>query len=52
MNFGPILTFFEPFIGWVPEKAKSIIMKLILKITLIFEGRPEFLIYCRESPNL
>ena len=28
MNFGLVLTNLEPFIGWVPEKAKMIIMNM------------------------
>ena len=36
MSFGPILTTFEPFIGRVPEKAKSINMNMIIKIPDFF----------------
>ena len=35
MNFGLILTNLEPFIGWVPERAKIIIMNMGIKIPLI-----------------
>ena len=52
MNFGPILTNLEPFIGWVPERAKIIIMNMGIKIPLIFDKLPEFLICCRGSPTL
>jgi hypothetical protein len=49
MNFGPILTNLEPFLGQVVENAKSIIMNMIMEILLIFEERPVFLMYCRAS---
>ena len=52
MNFGPISTNLESFIGWVPERAKIIIMNMGIKIPLIFDKLPEFLICCRESPTL
>ena len=52
MHFGPILTNLEPFIGWVPERAKIIIMNMGVKISLIFNKLPEFLICCRAGPNL
>ena len=52
MNFGPILTNLEPFIDRVPEKAKTIIMNMGIKIPLIFDKLPEFLICCRGSPTL
>ena len=32
MNFGPIMTNLEPFIGRVPEKAEIIIMNMILQL--------------------
>ena len=35
MTFGPILTTFGHFIGWVPEKAKNINMNVIIKISLL-----------------
>ena len=47
MHFGPILTFLELFIGWVPEKSKSIRMNIIIKILLISVEHPDFLICCR-----
>ena len=28
LHLGPILTIFEPFIGWVPDMAKSIKMNI------------------------
>ncbi len=49
MNFGPILTDLELFIGRVPERAKTIIINMGIKIPLIFDIRPEFL---RESNSL
>ena len=52
MNFGPILTNLESFIGWVPERAKIIIMNMGIKIPLIFDKLPEFLICCRGSPTI
>ena len=52
MHFGPILDNLEPLIGSVPERSKTIIMNMDIKIPLIFERRPEFLIYCRGSPTL
>ena len=52
MNFGPILTNLEPFICWVPERSKTIIMNIGIKIPLIFDRRPEFLVYCRCRPTL
>ena len=52
MNFGQILTNLEPFIGQVPEKAKTIMMNMVIKISLIFDKLPEFLICCRGSPTL
>ena len=51
-NFGPILTNLEPFISWVPERAKTIIMNMGIKIPLKFDKLPEFLICCRGSPTL
>ncbi len=42
MNFGPILTNLEHCISWVPERAKTIIMNMGLKIRLIFDKLPEF----------
>ena len=47
MNFGPILTNLEPFIGWVPERAKTIMMNMDIKIPLIYKVHPKFLICCR-----
>ena len=52
MNFGSILTDLELFIGRVPERAKTIIINMGIKIPLIFDIRPEFLICCRGSPTL
>ena len=52
MNFGPILTDLELFIGRVPERAKTIIINMGIKIPLTFDIRPEFLICCRGSPTL
>ena len=40
LNFGPIFTNLEPFIGWVPERSKTIIMNIGLKIPLIFDKQP------------
>ena len=51
MHFGPLLTNLELFIGLVPERAKTIIMNMGIKIPLIFERRPEFLVCCRGSPT-
>ena len=42
MNFEPILTTFEPFIGRVPEKAKSISMNMIIKISLMLDFQSDF----------
>ena len=47
MNFGPISTNLESFIGWVPERAKIIIMNMGIKIPLIYVEHPKFLICCR-----
>ena len=47
MNFGPILTTFEPFIGRVPEKAKSIKMNMIIKIPLMLDNQADFLVAFR-----
>ena len=44
MNFGPVLTTFEPFIGRVPEKAKSIKMSMIIKIPLNISNHRDFLL--------
>ena len=52
MNFGPILTDLELFIGRVPERAKTIIINMGKRIPLIFDIRPEFLICYRGSPTL
>ena len=52
MHFGPILTDLELFIGRVPERAKIIIMNMGIKIPLIFDKLPEFLICCRGGPTL
>ena len=52
MNFGPILANLEPFIGRVPERSKTIKTNIGIKIPLIFERRPEFLIYCIGRPTL
>ena len=47
MNFGLILTTFEPFKGRVPEKAKSIKMNMIIKIPLMPDFQADFSVSCR-----
>ena len=42
MNFEPILTNLEPFICWIPERAKTITMNMGIKIPLILDKLPEF----------
>ena len=42
MNFRPILTNLEPFICWIPERAKTITMNMGIKIPLILDKLPEF----------
>ena len=51
MNFGPILTTFEPFLGRVPEKAKSINMNMILKISLMLDFQAVFLSKLQKEFN-
>ena len=46
MNFGLILTTFEPFIGQVPVKAKSIKMNMIIKIPLMLDFQADFFKIC------
>jgi hypothetical protein len=52
MHFGPILINLELFIGRVPERPKTIIINIVIKIPLIFDIRSEILICCRGSPTL
>ena len=47
MKIGPILSNLEPFIVWVPGKAKTIIMNMGIKIPLIYQVHTKFLICCR-----
>ena len=53
MNFGPILTSFELFIGRVPEKAKTIISNIlggkIASKNFKNEGSPKFFLNYRSD---